>query len=50
MEEYAHRQNVERFRQELADERDPERRSLLERLLEDELKQLDRVRREKTRD
>ena len=40
---YAHQANVERFERELASETNPERRELLERLLEEERVQLKRV-------
>jgi hypothetical protein len=43
VEEYAHQQNVARFREELTSERDPARRALLERLLKEEQRQLDRI-------
>jgi hypothetical protein len=45
-EEYAHQQNVARFRHELETEQDPVRRALFERLLAEEQRQLDRLQRE----
>ena len=49
MEEFAHHENIERFRRELRREMDPARRALLEDLLKQELIQLERVQREKIR-
>lgn len=43
MEEYARRMNVERWRRELESETDPSRRAMLQRLLDDELQQLERL-------
>lgn len=43
MEEFAHRQNVERFEHALAHEPDPKRRDLLERLLAEERQHLKRL-------
>jgi hypothetical protein len=43
VEEYVHQLNIDRFRDELETERDPERRALLERLLTEELRQLARL-------
>lgn len=49
MEEYAHRQNIERFERELRQESNPERRALLEQLLAEERAQFERAKREKRR-
>ena len=44
MDEFAHRQNVERFEDELRTEADPQRRAMLERLLAEERRDLERLR------
>jgi len=50
VEAFAHQRNIERFRRVLKYETDAARRTLIEGLLNEELVQLDRVRREKRRD
>ncbi len=49
MEEFAHRQNIERFEHELEREIDPNRRAMLERLLAEERAHLDRIRSERAK-
>lgn len=44
MDQFAHRQNVERFERELRTESDPQRRATLERLLVEERAHLERLR------
>lgn len=47
MEEFAHRENIRRFENELRSEPDPAKRRLIEALLAEERKGLERVIREK---
>lgn len=49
MEEFAHRQNIERFEHELEREMNPNRRAMLERLLAEEREHLERIRRERAK-